>query len=168
VLRHFQGVRKEKTAYCTERTIVYPNIPSALRPVEHDDSLPIRKTPQPWTLRDEEPTNTSPEDEPGPSCSNVEPDFPELTVPHLISQSELKDLLTDPNISKIQAVRLVFRLQELNFLQQAVKMSYRKRQQSLSEFFLKNNELFYCNDVEGLLQKLGCTHNPEEWRLFVG
>ena len=24
-----------------------------------------------------------------------------------------------------------------------------------------------CNNVDGLLQELGCTHYPEEWKLFV-
>jgi len=33
--------------------------------------------------------------------------------------------------------------------------------------FSKDDELVYCNDVEGLLQELGCTHNPEEWIHFV-
>ena len=105
------------------RAIVYSNIPPALRPVEHDDSLPFRKSPHQWTLRDEEPISPSPEDESGPLCSSVESDFPELTVPHLKSQSELNDLERDRNISKIQAVLLVSRLQEWNLLQQGVQMS---------------------------------------------
>jgi hypothetical protein len=46
------------------------------------------------TQHEEEPTSTSPEDEPRPSCSNVDSDFPELTVPHLISQSELNYLVS--------------------------------------------------------------------------
>jgi hypothetical protein len=58
----------------SKQTTVYPNIPSALRPVEHDNSLPIQEPPQQWTLH-ETPTSTSPEDEPGPSCSSVDPDF---------------------------------------------------------------------------------------------
>ena len=45
-------------------------------------------------------------------------------------------------------------------------MSYRKHQQSLSLFVSINGELVPCNDVEGILQELGCTHNPEEWRIF--
>jgi hypothetical protein len=44
---------------------------------------------------------------------------------------------------------------------------YRKGQQSLSSFFSKDGELVYSNDVEGLLQELGCTHIPEDWILFV-
>jgi hypothetical protein len=27
--------------------------------------------------------------------------------------------------------------------------------------------LLYCNNVEGLLQELGCTYNAEDWRLFA-
>ena len=34
--------------------------------------------------------------------------------------------------------------------------------------FCLKTEISLCNDVEGLLQELGCTHNPEECRLFVG
>ena len=60
--------------------ILHPNIPTALRPFEHDESLPVPKQPQQWTLHEEEQTSTSPEDEPGPSCSRIDPDFPELTV----------------------------------------------------------------------------------------
>jgi len=66
-------------------TMVYPLISSALRPVEHDDFLPIPRTPQNWTLHEEEPTSTSPEDELGPSCSNVDPDFPEQTLSSYIA-----------------------------------------------------------------------------------
>jgi hypothetical protein len=86
---------------------------------------------------EEEPTSTSLEDEPGPSLSTANPDFPELTVPHLISQSELNDLVRDLNLLKFQAEHLASRLQGWNLLQQGVKGSYKKRQQSLSALFLR-------------------------------
>ena len=104
----------------------YPNSPSALRRVEHDDSLPIRKPPQQWTVHEEEPTSTSLEDESGPSCHNVDPDFPKLTVPHRILQYQLIDLVTDLSVSKIQAEPLASYLQGWNLLQH---VSCRKRQQ---------------------------------------
>jgi len=66
----------------SKRTIVYSNIPSALRPVERVDSLPIPKPPRQNTLH-EEPTSTSPEDEPGPPGSSLDPDFLERTVPYI-------------------------------------------------------------------------------------
>jgi len=143
-----------------KNTVVYPNIPSALRPFEHDGSLPVPKPPQHWTLHEEEPINTYPDDEPRPSCSSVDPDFPERTVPHLISHFELNDLVRHLNLSKIQAEHLAYCLERGNFLRQGVKVSYRKRQQSLSSFLSKNGELICC-DVEELLQELGCTHTPK-------
>jgi len=106
----------------TKYTILYPNIPSTLRPVEHGDSLPNSKPPQQWTLHEEGPTSTSPEEELGPSRSNVDPDFPELTVPHFLSQSELNDLVRDFCISKIQVEILASCLQGRNLLQHGVKV----------------------------------------------
>jgi len=60
----------------SNHTMVYPSILSALRSVQHDDSLPTPKPGQQWTLHEVEPTSNSPEDEPGPSCSNLDCDFP--------------------------------------------------------------------------------------------
>jgi hypothetical protein len=75
--------------------------------------------------------------------------------------------MRDLNLKKIQAELLVSRLQDWNLLQQGVKVLCRKYQQSLSSLFAKDDDLVYCNDAGGLLQELGCTHNPEEWRLSV-
>ena len=77
-------------------------------------------------------------------------------MPHLISQSELNDLVRDLSLSKTYLEILVSRPQGWNLLQQDVKM-YGKGQQSVYLiFFSKNGELVYCNVVEGLLQELGC------------
>jgi hypothetical protein len=65
----------------SKHTTVYPNNPSALRPVEHGDSLPNPKPPQQLTLHEEEPISTSPEEVSRQSCFSVDPDFPKLTVP---------------------------------------------------------------------------------------
>lgn len=128
VFWYFQGFREKKTACCTKCAIVYPSIPSALWPATHDVSLPIRKPPQRWNLHEREPTRTSPEDETETSCHNVDSDFPEITVFHLIPQSGMNDLVRDLNFSKIQAKLLPSPLQGWNLLQQGVKVSYRKRQ----------------------------------------
>ena len=119
----------------SKHTIVYPNIPSALRPVEHDDSLPIPKPPQQLTLHEKEPTSTYPEDEPGPSCSSVSPDFLEQIARRLILQSEFNYQLTDLNLSKIQAELLAYRLQGWNCYSKVLKCHTGKHQHSLSSFF---------------------------------
>ena len=88
-----------------KHTIIYASTP--------DDSPPILTPPQQRILNEEEPTSTSPEDESGPSS----PSFPELTVPHLISQSELNDLVRDLNLWKIQAELLASCLQGYSLIQ---------------------------------------------------
>ena len=70
--------------------------------------------------------------------------------------------MRDFNLSKIRAGLLASRLQGWNLIQEGDKVSYTKRQQLLSSFLSKDGELVYYNDVEGLLQLVGCTHNPEE------
>ena len=109
-MKTLSGSWKGENSILYRRTIIYPNIPSALRPVEHD-CLPIRKPPPQWTLRDDEPSSTSPEDESGSSCSIVEGDFPELTLLHFIWQSELNDLERPPIFRKFRRYSwfLVFR-----------------------------------------------------------
>jgi hypothetical protein len=74
------------------------------------------------TMHGEEPASTSPEHKPGPSCSSVDADILERTVPYLISQSVLNYVVGELNFSKIQSALLVSRLQGWNFLQQGVKM----------------------------------------------
>ena len=51
----------------------------------------------------------------------MDPDFLGLTVPRLVSQSEVNDLARDLNFSKIQAELLASRRQNWNLLQQGVK-----------------------------------------------
>ena len=128
----------------SKHTIVYPNIPSALRPVEHDYSLPIPKPPQQQTLHEEEPTSISPEDKPGPSCSSVDRDFLEWTVPYLKSQSELNHLVTDINLLEIQAELLASHLKGWNLLQQGVKSVIQETIAITAIIFFKDGKAVYC------------------------
>ena len=81
---------------------------------------------------------------------------------YLVVQSELNDLVRYLNLLKSEAELLACHLHGWNLLQQGVKVSCRKCQQSLSQFISVVGELVYCNNVEGLLQELEHTHNPEE------
>ena len=51
----------------------------------------------------------------------MDPDFPELTVPHLISQSELNDLARELNLSKIHAEILASSSQWWNFYSKVLR-----------------------------------------------
>jgi len=65
----------------------------------------------------------------------VDPDFPEQIIPYFIAQYEINVGVREKILKKFQAELWVSLLQEWNLLEQGVKVSYRKSQQSLSSFF---------------------------------
>lgn len=150
-------------------TVKYPNLPSALRPVPHSDTLPVPSPPQNYEIL-EEGDKDCVEEATHPSTS-YDPDFEvsdRSSDPHRISQAELSDLIRDLGLSKEKAELLGSRLQQWNLLKHDVKISqYRQRQKDLLPFFEKKENLVVCSDVNGLMNCLNLDHTPSEWRLFI-
>jgi hypothetical protein len=91
-------------------------------------------------MYEEETTSKSPENEIGPVCANVEIYFPERTILHLISQSEINDLEKYLNISKIEADLLASRLWGRNFYSKMLKCHTGNASTHCQHFF-KDGEL---------------------------
>ena len=128
------------------KSIQYPNLPSAMKPVQHGDNLPIPKPPANWTLEsgdddDDERVVAENMDTEGDN----DPDFhPPESYPHLITQPELNDLVRDLNLSKRQSELLGSRLQEWNLLAQGTKISvYRDHDEELVKFFDQDGSLCF-------------------------
>lgn len=149
----------------TKRSIQYPNIPSAMRPVPHDNSLPIPQPPESYTL-DSESDSGSISPEAGPSYIPSSHDLPD--TPHLITQGELNDLVRELDLPKTKAELLGSRLQQWKLLKKGVKVSiYRKRQSTLTNFFAVEGDLVFCHDIPGLMTELNLPYTPDKWRLFI-
>ncbi|GBM00520.1 hypothetical protein AVEN_77336-1 [Araneus ventricosus] len=87
---------------------------------------------------------------------------------HLISLSDLNDLVRDLNLSKYQSELLPSILKELNLLEKETKVcSFCKRQQDSQDLFFQDVDVIFCNDVDSLFKALGLQYNPQEWRLFI-
>ncbi|GBO42011.1 hypothetical protein AVEN_247273-1 [Araneus ventricosus] len=119
-------------------TIQYPNIPSAIRPVPHNESLPIPVAPKTYTLQ----AVTDLEDfepQPGPSTSTDDEEHPAdlgHRQPHLVTQPELNNLARDLELPKSKSQLLGSRLQQWNFLEKGLKISsYRTIQSTLKLLF---------------------------------
>ncbi|KAK4880623.1 hypothetical protein RN001_008769 [Aquatica leii] len=118
----------------SKHTIQNPNIPSALRPVCHNDTLPIPEPPNTYTL---EPEIDLKDSEPPPGASNDTFNDDEgysadlvSREPHLLTQSELNDLVRDLQLPKTKSELLGSRLQQWNLLEKGVKISsYRTSKQ---------------------------------------
>lgn len=155
--------------------ITYPDCSSATKPVLHGDQYPIPITPN-QKVKDKVTEKDSKNSKKEAAILKEEkstlkdPDYiPESSdEPHLLNQSELSDLIRDLNLTKQRAELLASRLKQWNLLKDETKVSfYRDRNKLLSPFFLKENSICYCRDIDGLMLSLGFEHKPNEWRLFI-
>ena len=103
------------------------------------------------------------------TCSSESEFQGAVATPLRFNQFELNDLVKDLNLSKETSEILASRLNEKNLLQPGTNITfYRRREKDLLPYFSKENNLVFCNDVGGLLQKMGLAeYNPQEWRLFI-
>ncbi|UYV70340.1 hypothetical protein LAZ67_7002571 [Cordylochernes scorpioides] len=133
----------------SRRTVEYPDLPSAMRPVLHSDILPVPQPPENVIFSDDDSDRREQQwDE-----TNFEAGS--LSEPHLLTQGDLNDLVRS-------------RLKGWNLLHKGTKVCFfRKRQDEFQDFFSQENDLVYCNDVVSLMEALGHDHDTEEWRLFI-
>ena len=116
----FSGKSKHK--------IEYLNIHSELRPIPHDDSVPLPEPSEYYTL-ESEPESEEASTEAG-SSMREDKDFSMYSTvePHLITQAELNNLFWGLDLPTIKAQLLGSQLQQWNLLEKGVKVSfYRKR-----------------------------------------
>lgn len=149
----------------SKHTLKYPNIPSAIRPVLHSDDLPIPNHPVSIDINE---NPSSEEDQNEDHSDRHDPSFEVSNEPHLLTQGDLNDLVRDLHLSKNQAELLGSRLKGWNLLDRGTKVCYfRNRQEDFKNFFSQEGDFVYCNDILSVMDTLGHSHNPEEWRLFI-
>lgn len=141
--------------------IVYPNLPSAIRPVPHSDEIPV---PTPSAQLPETESST----ESMESQSDMDYTDTHDNSPKLMSQVDLDDLVRDLNLSKESAELLGSRLQERNLLAPGTTFAwYRRREKQFVDFFTAEDKLVYCTNVKGLITEMGASYDPSDWRLFI-
>ncbi|GFS68728.1 uncharacterized protein TNCV_1959311 [Trichonephila clavipes] len=89
--------------------------------------------------------------------------------PQLFNQKELSDLVRDLNLPKEASEILASRLKEKKMLTPETNITfYRTREKICYRFFSQEKDLVFCNDVDGLLQRMGLKkHQPSDWCLFI-
>jgi len=150
----------------SRHNIVYPKVPSALRPVPHCEDLPMPNPPAELENidSDESTSSEATHDDGGDADYNPGAD----TTPKLFSQEDLDDLVRDLNLPKASAELLASRLQERNLLSPETSVTvYRRRELDMVPFFSSNPDLVFCNDIDGLVTYMGIPYNANQWRLFI-
>ena len=147
-----------------KKNISYPNLDSAIRPVPHSSEIPV---PQPPSSLDDILSESEDEDTLPPQGESSS-DFSFDEGPQLFSQKELNDLVRDLGLSKESAELLGSRLKNKNLLSSGTSFSwYRHREKEFTQFFYKEGNLVYCNDVQGLMNSFEIEYDSSEWRLFI-
>lgn len=157
-MTNLEGVNKKK-----RRHVIYPDIPSAIKPLPHGPDVPVPKPPDNVTS----PSTSSEEtDDSDASTATIQ----EEKRPKLLAQAELNDLTRDLGLSKESAQLLGSRLRENNLLTAGTTFFwYRDREREFRQYFTMNEDvsLVYCNNIKKLIEAMGLSYVPAEWRLFI-
>lgn len=142
----------------------YPDLPSARRPIPHSEDVPIPKLIDSSELSSEFEYNTANDLS---DCDSVFEDTE--TIPQRFNQCELNNLIRDLALSKEASEVLASRLNDKKLLERGTKITYyRTRDKAFLTFFTKEDNLVFCNNVNGLMQEMGLSkYLPSDWRLFV-
>ena len=154
-----------------KKSLKYPSLPSAIRPVPHCDDIPIPLFKSLPDLSEDETVD----DDAGENLDLCQGDQEDQDYENMSSelkkfnQGELNDLVRDLNLPKKSAELLASRLGEKNLLESSTKITfYRNRDSEFLPFFTEEDGLVFCCDIPGLLNKLGLKeYNPNQWRLFI-
>ena len=128
---------------------MYPNIPSALRPVPYGEGISVPEPPKEFTVDlddDDKGKSTSGSPEPLASTEpHVSHSRSSVPQPHNLTQDELNDLVRNLELSKRREELLGSRLKQWNLLEKNVRISsFRSHHQQLVPFFRKKGDLVFC------------------------
>jgi len=151
-----------------KKDIVYPDLPSARRPVPHGPDLPLPFPPARQELLFSSSSMVESMD------ASVDESYEPTScdsAPKLFTQGELNDLVRALGLTKDSAELLGSRLNAKNLLSEDTSYSwYRNRDKEFLPYFAMDGSLMYCSDVAGLIQSLGdsnIVYEPKDWRLFI-
>ena len=152
-------------------TVVYPNIPSALRPVPYGEGISVPEPPKEFTTdsddENEGESNSGSPETPASTEPHVSHGGPAASQPHILILDELNDLVRDLELSKSKADLPGSTLKRWNLLEKNVRISsFRNRHQQLVPSSERKMTLC-CYDLYGLMNALGIKHDPQEWRPFI-
>jgi len=151
-------------------TLVYPNIPSAIRPVRHGDGIPVPEPSDNFAVYSDDDDNVSSNSEELQPSASRDADYLPSTDSsnHKITEGELSDLIRDLELPNNKAELLASNLQQWNLLHHPVKLTtFRTRNKKFEQFFKTAVYFNYCKYIDGLMDAMHIRHSPEQWRIFI-
>ena len=168
------------------KSVQYPDISSAKRPVRHSEGVPVPiftelpdlpPAPTP-IIAPMEVSYSNPflEDDDGATDEDLcfdnqtnDRNFGLKEMSQIFTQKELNDLVRDLDLSKKSSEVLASKLNEKGLLHRSASVTfYRNREKILLQFFTEDEDIVFCNNVSGLLHCMGVSeYRKTDWRLFI-
>src|SRR6218665_2344854 len=150
------------------KSFIHADISSSIAPVSHSPELPVPTPPKRDQPSSGDSSNSDSEEDIG------DPDYVFTDALrreghiYFANQEDVNDLIRDLGLTKSNAELLISRLKQWNLLDESVQVTdQRKRHETFSNFFSRQDGLCFCNNVACLFKAKGITCNPSEWRLFI-
>ena len=112
----------EKRILQEEVLIEYPNIPSATRPVPHNDEPHIPEPYEIGLLSSDDAESSEESSISEPYTSRIEEFRITTSESHLFNESELNDLVSDLDLPKVNAELLASKFKKWNLIQSSVNV----------------------------------------------
>ena len=149
---YFCSINVQGYNISNKKDIVYPDLPSARRPVVHGPDLPV---PTPPASHESLFTSSSSTETEGERHDEIYEPASGDSTPQLFRQDKLNDLVRDLGLTKESAELLGSRLNAKNLLSSNASYSwYRHREKDYIPYFAMDEQLVYCCDMTGLIQCL--------------
>ena len=102
------------------------------------------------------------------ACDNVFAADDTQAIPHFPNHAELNDLIRVLGLTKSKTELLTSWLKQWNLLDKSCRVT-RQRQchYIFSEYFILDEKVCYCHDINGLFEEIEFLYDPSDWRLFV-
>lgn len=152
-----------------DKNRVYIAVQNVQLPISHDGiPVPVKNSPTNRSM----PTTIDTEISEGMGSVYLPPmpSSSQWKEPERLKQEDLDEIVVNLELSKRKSEMLASFLKRKNLLAPGVKTTaYRQRDAAFKECFLMNDakDFVYCYDVENLMEKLGISYNPNDWRLFI-
>ena len=163
---YFCSVNISRPTSETRSSIKYLNLPSALQPIPHSNKLPAP------VFKALEISDSESDIVPTEDTKNIGEEFDApgrfAGIPQPFTQADLNDLVRDLVLLNNSAKLLASRLKVRNLLAPGRVVSFfRNRERDLEQFFRMEDEVVFCDDINGLFNAMGCWYESDELRLFI-
>ena len=102
------------------------------------------------------------------ACNNVFAADDTQAIPHFPNHAELNDLIRVLGLTKSKTELLTSWLKQWNLLDKSCRVTKQRQCHYIfSEYFILDEKVCYCHDINGLFEEIEFLYDPSDWRLFV-